>query len=118
MSASDRSKLIWIYQSEQHAKLNSVYRASCQELFVRNRTGIAKLIDTELGTEPSVFTDFVDDDGHGVGPYAITCTMVKKDDKLVFDFSGTSPQAETSINYYLSTTSKSLNLVNIPFDKR
>ena len=84
--------------------LHSVYTASCNELLARNRSGIQKLIDTQIGTEPSTFTDFVDDDGQGVGPYAITCTMQKKDGKLVFDFSGTSPQSETSINFYLSTT--------------
>ncbi|KAH7382965.1 hydantoin utilization protein-like protein A [Cadophora sp. MPI-SDFR-AT-0126] len=82
----------------------NVYTASCNELLARNRSGIQKLIDTQIGTESSTFTDFVDDDGQGVGPYAITCTMQKKDGKLVFDFSGTSPQSETSINFYLSTT--------------
>ncbi|KAH6721129.1 Hydantoinase/oxoprolinase-domain-containing protein [Leptodontidium sp. MPI-SDFR-AT-0119] len=82
----------------------NVYTASCNELLARNRSGIMKLIDTQIGTEPSTFTDFVDDDGQGVGPYAITCTMQKKEGKLVFDFSGTSPQSQTSINFYLSTT--------------
>ncbi|KAH8661657.1 putative hydantoin utilization protein A [Tricladium varicosporioides] len=82
----------------------NVYTASCNELLSRNRSGISKLIDTQIGDEPSTFTDFVDDDGQGTGPYAITCKMQKKDGRLVFDFSGTSPQSRTSINFYLSTT--------------
>ncbi|KAM3072059.1 hypothetical protein ACMFMG_008520 [Clarireedia jacksonii] len=82
----------------------NVYRASCNELLARNRSGILKLIDTQIGDEESTFTDFVDDDGQGVGPYAITCSLKKIDGKLRFDFNGTSPQAGTSINFYLSTT--------------
>ncbi|CAL3969775.1 unnamed protein product [Diplocarpon coronariae] len=82
----------------------NVYTASCNELLARNRSGISRLIETQIGTVPSTFTDFVDDDGQGVGPYAITCTMQKRDGRLIFDFSGTSPQSETSINFYLSTT--------------
>ncbi|KAF7917459.1 uncharacterized protein EAE98_010222 [Botrytis deweyae] len=82
----------------------NVYSASCDELLARNRTGIMKLIETQIGDEESIFTDFIDDDGQGVGPYAITCSMKKTNGKLVFDFDGTSPQAETAINFYLSVT--------------
>lgn len=81
-----------------------VYHAATDELLARNRKAVGHLIDTCIGDEPSSFTDFIDDDGHGVGPWAITCSMKKNNGKLVFDFDGTSPQSEASINFYLSYT--------------
>lgn len=81
-----------------------VYQAATDELLERNKKAVGRLIDTCIGDEPSSFTDFIDDNGHGVGPWAITCSMKKTDGKLVFDFDGTSPQSETSINFYLSHT--------------
>ncbi|KAA8644651.1 uncharacterized protein ATNIH1004_008857 [Aspergillus tanneri] len=81
-----------------------VYLAACSELLLRNRTGMARIIDTDFDDEPCTFTDFVDDDGHGIGPWALTCTMKKTDGRLLFDWSGTSPQSEHSINFYLSET--------------
>ncbi|KAE8155063.1 Hydantoinase/oxoprolinase-domain-containing protein [Aspergillus avenaceus] len=82
-----------------------VYLAACSELLLRNRTGMAKIIETDFDEKPCTFTDFVDDDGHGVGPWALTCTMKKTaGNRLLFDWSGTSPQSEHSINFYLSET--------------
>ncbi|KAJ6005387.1 hypothetical protein N7451_003331 [Penicillium sp. IBT 35674x] len=45
-----------------------VYLASCDELLYRNRSGFAKIVQRQFDSKKSVFTDFVDDDGHGVGP--------------------------------------------------
>lgn len=81
-----------------------VYHAACQDLLDRNKTAVARLIETELGDEPSTFTDFLDDNGHGVGPFVLTCKMQKKNGKLIFDWDGTSPQSDNSVNYYFSTT--------------
>ncbi|KAB8225776.1 Hydantoinase/oxoprolinase-domain-containing protein [Aspergillus novoparasiticus] len=84
---------------------SQIYLAACSELLVRNRTGMAKIIETDFDDKPCTFTDFVDDDGHGVGPWALTCTMKKiEGNRLLFDWSGTSPQSEHSINFYLSET--------------
>ncbi|KAF2814311.1 uncharacterized protein BDZ99DRAFT_554750 [Mytilinidion resinicola] len=80
-----------------------VYHAACDSLLLRCRTAISELIDNKIGTERSNFTDCIDDDGNGIGPYAITCAMQKVGSKLVFDWDGTSPQSGTSIYYYLST---------------
>ncbi|KAL4873665.1 Hydantoinase B/oxoprolinase-domain-containing protein [Aspergillus spectabilis] len=64
---------------------------------------MAKIIDSDFGDEPSTFTDFVDDNGHGIGPWALTCTLKNIDgNRLLFDWSGTSPQSDHSINFYLS----------------
>ncbi|EAU29428.1 conserved hypothetical protein [Aspergillus terreus NIH2624] len=82
-----------------------IYLAACNELLLRNRTAMAKIIDADFDPEPATFTDFVDDDGHGIGPWALTCTTKKLEDgRLLFDWSGTSPQSDHSINFYLSET--------------
>ncbi|KAL4754965.1 hypothetical protein BDW72DRAFT_212484 [Aspergillus terricola var. indicus] len=82
-----------------------IYLAACNELLLRNRTAMVKIIESDFGDKPSTFTDFVDDDGHGVGPWALTCTMTKiESNRLLFDWSGTSPQSDHSINFYLSET--------------
>ncbi|KAJ5415081.1 hypothetical protein N7465_003776 [Penicillium sp. CMV-2018d] len=84
---------------------SEVYLAACSELLYRNRSGFAKIIERQFDDLESKFTDFVDDDGHGVGPWALTCSMKKVDgNRLQFDWSGTSPQSERSINFYLSET--------------
>lgn len=81
-----------------------VYTAATGQLLDQNKEAIAEIINTKIGTEKSSFTDFIDDDGNGNGPYAISCTMQKVGNKLVFDWDGTSPQSNTSMNYYLSRT--------------
>ncbi|KAL8950591.1 MAG: hypothetical protein Q9222_003371 [Ikaeria aurantiellina] len=53
--------------------------------------------------EPAYFEDWIDDDGQGVGPWKIACTMTRAGEKLKFDFSGTDPQSPSSVNFYLST---------------
>ncbi|XPT04579.1 5-oxoprolinase (ATP-hydrolyzing) [Ascochyta lentis] len=81
-----------------------VYEAATDYLLEQNRIAIKTIIDTKIGPEKSSFTDFIDDDGQGIGPYAISCSMQKEGDKLVFDWDGTSPQSNTSMNFYLSKT--------------
>ncbi len=82
-----------------------VYAASTDILLERTRSAVGQLIEKHMTDEPSTFVDFVDDDGHGVGPFAIKCTLTKPaKNRLKFDWSGTSPQASSSINYYLSET--------------
>ena len=84
---------------------SEVYLAACSELLYRNRTGFAKIIERQFDDLESKFTDFVDDDGHGVGPWALTCSMKRVEGhRLKFDWSGTSPQSGRSINFYLSET--------------
>jgi 5-oxoprolinase (ATP-hydrolysing) len=78
-----------------------VYQAATDDLLAQNRAAIKTIIDEKIGNEASSFTDFIDDDGHGIGPYGISCKMQKQGEKLVFDWTGTSPQSNTSMNYYL-----------------
>ena len=82
-----------------------VYAASTDILLDRTKSAVGKIIEDHMTDEQSTFVDFVDDDGHGRGPFAIKCTLSKpKKNKLRFDFEGTSPQASSSINFYLSET--------------
>ena len=82
-----------------------VYAASTDVLLERTRSAVGQLIEHHMTEEPSTFVDFVDDDGHGKGPFAIKCTLTKPEkNKLRFDWNGTSPQASSSINFYLSET--------------
>jgi 5-oxoprolinase (ATP-hydrolysing) len=81
-----------------------VYQAATDDLLLRNRAAIKEIIDNKIGNEKSSFTDFIDDNGLGVGPWAICCSMQKIGEKLVFDWDGTSPQSPSSMNFYLSIT--------------
>ncbi|KAL6707020.1 hypothetical protein ACN47E_004970 [Coniothyrium glycines] len=81
-----------------------VFEAATDYLLDQNKQAIQTIIDEKICSGKVSFTDFVDDDGQGVGPYAISCSMEKKGSKLIFDWDGTSPQSSSSINFYLSTT--------------
>jgi 5-oxoprolinase (ATP-hydrolysing) len=81
-----------------------IYSAATDYLLEQNRVAIKTIIDTKIGDEKAQFTDFIDDDGQGTGPYAISCSMQKQNGKLVFDWDGTSPQSNSSMNFYLSIT--------------
>jgi N-methylhydantoinase B len=39
------------------------------------------------------FEDFICDDGMGVGPYRIACTMWREGERVIFDFEGTAPRS-------------------------
>lgn len=71
-------------------------------LLDRNKQAMAKLIMDTVSEEKIYFEDFVCDDGIGMGPYKIVCSMQRIGEKVYFDFEGTDPQSEGSINFYLS----------------
>jgi N-methylhydantoinase B len=81
---------------------DDVYVAATQALLERNHRAMKALIASSIGVDPVSFEDYVDDDGLGFGPYKIKCTMWREGDKVVLDFSGTDPQSEASINFYLN----------------
>ena len=78
------------------------YFAIIGELLDRNRKAVRQIIETAIPEEPAYFEDWIDDDGQGVGPWKIACTMSKQKEKLHFDFSQTDPQSPSSINFFLS----------------
>ncbi|KAK7509907.1 Hydantoinase/oxoprolinase-domain-containing protein [Phyllosticta citriasiana] len=79
-----------------------VCQAATDDLLARCRSAISQIIETKIGDERSSLTDFIDNNAHEVGPWAISCSMQKVGNRLVFDWDGTLPQSLTSINYYLS----------------
>ena len=81
---------------------DTVYFDTINELLSRNRKAVSSIISASIADEPAYFEDWIDDDGQGVGPWKIACTMSKRDGRLMFDFSGTDPQSPSSINFYLN----------------
>lgn len=77
------------------------YMSACDMLLDRTRTAMKVLIDKYISEEPVSFTDYVDDDGVGNGPFKMTLSIYMKDGKAVFDWTGTDPQAEGPINFHI-----------------
>ena len=77
--------------------------AAMDELLERNRRAMLHLIRNTVGEDETLyFEDYICDDGLGMGPYTMACKMWREGDVLVFDFEGTDPQSESSINFLLN----------------
>lgn len=48
------------------------------------------------------FTDYICDDGVGYGPYELKLSLTRTGDKVLLDFTGSSPQAQGPINYFIN----------------
>ena len=81
---------------------DDVFHSALDELLERNRRAMAQLITKVIPEEKRYFEDYVCDDGMGMGPYKLACTMWRDGEKVIFDFSGTDPQSIGSINFYLN----------------
>lgn len=81
---------------------DDVYVSATEELLARNYRAMKQLILTSVSEEAVSFEDYVCDDGLGYGPYKIRCTMQRVGEKVVLDFSGTDPQSQASINFFLN----------------
>ncbi len=68
----------------------------------RNRRAMAELIKRTIPEEELIFEDYVCDDGRGFGPYKLRCSMRREGERVKLDWSGTDPQSEGSINFYLN----------------
>ncbi|KAH8822947.1 Hydantoinase/oxoprolinase-domain-containing protein [Flagelloscypha sp. PMI_526] len=83
-----------------------IYEDALDELLRRNKLAVGTLIK-QIPDKKIQFEDYIDDDGHGYGPWKVACSMVKEinelnEETLVFDFDGTDPQSDFSINFALS----------------
>ncbi len=76
--------------------------AAMDDLLARNHRAMKALIATSVSTDAVSFEDYICDDGVGFGPYKIKCTMQRVGDKVILDFTGTDPQSQASINFYLN----------------
>ncbi|KAJ3343233.1 hypothetical protein HDU93_009217 [Gonapodya sp. JEL0774] len=81
---------------------DKTYFAAINELLERNKKAIQNIINEVIPEDPVHMEDWIDDDGTGIGPWKIACTMSKMNGKLKFDWTGTYPQSSSSINFYLS----------------
>jgi N-methylhydantoinase B len=68
----------------------------------RNYDAMKHIIGMFIPEEPRVFEDYLCDDGMGMGPYKIKCKMWREGDVAIFDFEGTDPQAQSSVNFFLN----------------
>ncbi len=76
--------------------------AAMGEMLERNKRAMREIIRMVVPEEKRYFEDYIDDDGVGMGPYKVACTMWREGDVAHFDFTGTDPQSSSSINFYLN----------------
>jgi N-methylhydantoinase B len=81
---------------------DDVFDSTLSIMLDRNLFAMRHIIEMIVPEEPRVFEDYICDDGVGMGPYKIRCKMWREGPKAFFDFEGTDPQAESSINFYLN----------------
>ena len=81
---------------------DDVYISATQELLARNHRAMKALLSMAVAEEPVSFEDYICDDGMGAGPYRIKCTMWREGEKVILDFTGTDPQSQASINFFLN----------------
>ncbi len=68
----------------------------------RNHAAMKAIINMVVPEEPRYFEDYICDDGMGMGPYKIACKLWREGDVAIFDFEGTDPQAQSSVNFFLN----------------
>lgn len=78
------------------------FHSAMLEMLNRNRRAMSKIIPMLIPEDPREFTDYICDDGQGLGPYKIQCKMWREGERVVFDFDGTSAQSGGAINYFLN----------------
>ena len=68
----------------------------------RNYDAMKAVIEMVVPEQPRTFADYICDDGMGMGPYKIQCKLWREGSKAIFDFAGTDPQAQSSVNFFLN----------------
>ena len=68
----------------------------------RNHDAMKAVIEMVVPEQPRSFADYICDDGMGMGPYKIQCKLWREGSKAIFDFAGTDPQAQSSVNFFLN----------------
>ncbi|MFT4940886.1 MAG: N-methylhydantoinase B [Paraglaciecola sp.] len=81
---------------------DDIFNSTMDIMLERNLIAMRHIIKMIVPESPRVFEDYICDDGVGMGPYKLKCTMWREGDKAFFDFEGTDPQAKSSINFYLN----------------
>jgi len=81
---------------------DDIFYSTMEIMLERNHIAMEAIIKMMVPEDPRVFEDYVCDDGVGMGPYKIRCKLWREGSKAIFDFAGTDPQAQSSINFYLN----------------
>ncbi|MBT3534452.1 MAG: hydantoinase B/oxoprolinase family protein [Rhodospirillaceae bacterium] len=68
----------------------------------RNKVAMGAILKQVIPETKQYFEDYIDDDGVGMGPYKIACTLWREGDMAIFDFEGTDPQSISSVNFLLN----------------
>ncbi len=82
---------------------DDIFYSAMEDLLDRNKKAMGHLIKTMISEEKRYFEDYVCDDGMGMGPYKLACTLWREGDVAIFDFTGTDPQSIGSINFLLNS---------------
>ena len=81
---------------------DDVFASTMDIMLQRNYEAMKHIIAMFIPEEPREFEDYLCDDGMGMGPYRIKCKMWREGSTAIFDFEGTDPQAQSSVNFFLN----------------
>ncbi len=81
---------------------DDVLFSTMEIMLQRNYDAMKFIIEAFIPEEPREFEDYICDDGMGMGPYRIKCKMWREGSVAIFDFDGTDPQAQSSVNFFLN----------------
>ncbi len=81
---------------------DDVLFSTMEIMLQRNYDAMKFIIEQFIPEEPREFEDYICDDGMGMGPYRIKCRMWREGSVAIFDFGGTDPQAQSSVNFFLN----------------
>lgn len=81
---------------------DDVLASTMDVMLRRNYDAMKHIIEMFIPEEPREFEDYLCDDGMGMGPYRIRCRLWREGSKAIFDFEGTDPQAQSSVNFFLN----------------
>ena len=79
------------------------YISALDPLLDRNYRAMKTLLEMVFKDGETIsFTDYICDDGVGYGPYELKLSLTRTGEKVLLDFTGSSPQAQGPINYYIN----------------
>ncbi len=78
------------------------YVSALDDALARNRRAMAQLIRRAVPEETLHFEDWICDDGRGSGPWKLKCSMRREGERVILDWTGTDPQSDSSINFFLN----------------
>ena len=81
---------------------DDVLTSTMDVMLKRNYDAMKHIIEMFIPEEPREFEDYLCDDGMGMGPYRIRCRLWREGSTAIFDFAGTDPQAQSSVNFFLN----------------